>query len=56
VTAADLAAADPGRWQQLLAELDERRKRRTARRRFRRDPDAYLKELEIKLHQSRLPA
>jgi hypothetical protein len=56
VSADDLAGADRPRWRQLRAELDERRQRRTDRRRFRRDPEAYLKGLEIKLHQSRLPA
>ena len=54
VTADELAGADRQRWQQLRAELDERRQRRTDRRRFRKDPEAYLNDLEIKLHQSRL--
>jgi hypothetical protein len=56
VTADDLAGADRPRWRQLRAELDERRQRRTDRRRFRQDPENYLKGLELKLHQSRLPA
>ena len=56
VTATDLAAADPERWKQLRAELEQRRQRRVERRRFRRDPDGYLKDLENKLNQSRLPA
>jgi hypothetical protein len=56
VTADELAGADRPRWRQLRAELDERRQRRTDRRRVRQDPEAYLKGLEIKLHQSRLPA
>jgi hypothetical protein len=56
VTAADLAAADGQRWQQLRAEMEQRRQRRVERRRFRRDPDGYLKDLENKLNQSRLPA
>jgi hypothetical protein len=55
VNAADLAAADPERWQRLRAELEERRQRRVERRHFRRDPSAYLKDLENKLNQSRLP-
>jgi hypothetical protein len=55
VTADDLAGADRSRWQQLRAEWEERRQRRTDRRRFRQDADADLKDLEIKLHQSRLP-
>jgi hypothetical protein len=54
-TAADLAAADGVRWQQLRAELEQRRQRRVERRRFRRDPDRYLKDLENRLNQSRLP-
>jgi len=56
VTAADLAAADPGAWRELRAELEERRQRRVDRRRFRRDPEGYLRDLENKLNQSRLPA
>jgi hypothetical protein len=56
VTAADLAGADPTEWKRLRAELEERRQRRVDRRRFRRDPEAYLKSLENDLHQSRLPA
>ena len=55
VTAADLAAADPTEWKRLRAELEERRQRRVDRRRYRRDPEAYLKSLENDLHQSRLP-
>jgi hypothetical protein len=55
VTAADLAGADPIEWKRLRAELEERRQRRVDRRRFRRDPEAYLRCLENELHQSRLP-
>jgi hypothetical protein len=55
-TAADLAAADGERWQQRRAEMEQRRQRRVERRRFRRDPDEYLKGLENKLNQSRLPS
>jgi hypothetical protein len=54
VSAAELAGADREKWQRLRAELDERRQRRVERRRFRRDPDRYLNELENKLNQSRL--
>ena len=54
VTAEQLSGADRAAWQAKRAELDERRSRRTDRRRFRRDPDAYLNDLEHKLHQSRL--
>jgi len=56
VTAADLAGADRAAWERLRAELETRRSRRVERRRFRRDPDGYLKALENKLIQSRLPA
>lgn len=54
-TAADLAGADRVAWKRRRAELEERRKRRAERWRFRRDPDGYLKALENKLIQSRLP-
>jgi hypothetical protein len=56
VGAADLAAADRVEWKRLRAELEERRQRRVDRRRFRREPSVYLKDLENKLNQSRLPA
>jgi hypothetical protein len=56
VDAADLAAADPVHWQRLRAELEERRQRRVQRRHFRHNPCGYLKDLENKLDQSRLPA
>lgn len=56
VTTADLAGADRAAWKQLRTELEQRRERRAERWRFRRDPDGYLKALENKLIQSRLPA
>jgi hypothetical protein len=56
VTAADLQAADRKEWKRIRAELEERRERRVERRRFRRDPEMYLKALENKLIQSGLPA
>jgi hypothetical protein len=55
-TAGDLAQADRGAWQQLRRTLDERRQQRAQRGRFRRDPEAYLRQLEEKLRQSGLPA
>lgn len=55
-TAADLAAADPAAWAGLRAELDQRRERRVDHRRFRRDPDRFLRDLEASFIQSRLPA
>ena len=51
----DLIGADRERWAELRAELAERRQRRGDRRRFRRDPEAYLRLLEAKLIQSSLP-
>lgn len=56
VTATDSAGADRVAWKRSRAELETRRDRRTERRRFRRDPDGYLKALENQLIQSRLPA
>lgn len=55
VTAEQLSGADRAAWQAKRAELEQRRDRRTDRRRFRQDPDAYLRALEDKLNQSRLP-
>jgi hypothetical protein len=56
ITASELASADRAAWKQLRTELEERRERRAERWRFRRDPEGYLKALENKLNQSRLPA
>ena len=55
-TAEDLAGADRAEWTRLRQGLDERRHRRTQRRRFRRDPEGYLRRLEDLLIQSGLPA
>jgi hypothetical protein len=55
-TAADLAGADRDEWKRVRAALEVRRQRRVERRRFRRDPENYLKALENQLIQSRLPA
>ncbi len=55
VSGEDLAGADPTVWARTRAELEERRQRRTDRRRFRKDPVAYLNDLENKLIKSRLP-
>jgi hypothetical protein len=55
-TAEDLAGANRAEWKRLRQELDERRQRRTQRRRFRRDPEGYLRQLEDLLIQSGLPA
>ena len=43
---ADLGSVDRERWTELRHRLDQRRKARILRTRFRRDPDAYLAELE----------
>src|SRR5262245_52778534 len=51
----DLIAADRERWTELRAELAERRQRRVERRRFRRDPEGYVRQLEAKLIQPSLP-
>ena len=56
VEAAELAGADREEWKRVRAELEERRERRVERRRFRRNPEEYLKALENKLIQSGLPA
>jgi len=54
VTGEQLSGADRAAWRAKRAELDERRERRTDRRRFRTEPDAYLRGLETQLNQSRL--
>ena len=56
VSATELSGADRDRWRQLRAELEQRRRRRVERRPFRRGAEQYLKALEDKLYQSRLPA
>jgi hypothetical protein len=43
-------------WQQARADLDKRREARRQQRRFRRDPEVYLKQLEELLLQLRLPS
>ena len=45
-SADDLAAADISAWMALRQELDKRRHSRVLQRRFRRDPQAYLAQLE----------
>ena len=54
--AAELAKADRSRWRDLRRALEERRERRVQRARFRRDPKAFLRQLEEQLNQSGLPA
>ena len=55
VTADSITPADVDGWRALRGELDRRRDARTLRRRFRRDPDAYLRQLEQQLPQATLP-
>jgi hypothetical protein len=55
-TAEELAQADPQRRQQLREQLETRRLRRVQRRQFRRDPQAYLRDLEEKLLRLTLPS
>ena len=55
-TAVELAQADPQRRRQLHERLEKRRLRRVRRRQFRRDPQAYLRDLEEKLLKLTLPA
>ncbi len=55
-TATDLAGADWERRKELCQRLESRRKRRVQRTRFRRNPSAYLRQLENQLLQSALPS
>jgi hypothetical protein len=52
----DLGRVDYGQWQDLRRQLERRQQARTARTRFRRDPDAYLAALELQAQQPTLPA
>ena len=54
--ARELGRVDRKRWRDLRRRLEPRRQARTLRTRFRRDPEAYLAELELKACQSALPA
>ena len=55
-TAGELGRVDRQRWRDLRRRLEPRRHARTLRTRFRRDPAAYLAELERKVCQPALPA
>ena len=55
-TARDLGRADRRTWMELRRRLDGRRRARIQRCRFRRDPDAYLANLERLARQPALPA
>jgi hypothetical protein len=52
----DLEPSDPGAWRRLRAGLERRQEIRRQGRRFRRDPAAYLKELEDSLIKGTLPS
>lgn len=54
-TPEELVPRDPEKWRQLRDELQRRRGERTKHRRFRRNPEAYLRDLESKFAQSCLP-
>ena len=56
ISAEELAPTDLQKWQQKRAELGRRRRARAQQTRFRRDPEAFLRDLEDKLTQSRLPS
>ena len=53
---AALAPSDVSRWRALRSQLDERRQARVLRSRFRRDPEAYLRQLEEQLLKPTLPS
>jgi hypothetical protein len=55
-SSADLGSVDRARWNELRDRLSQKRHARILRTRFRRDPDAYLAELEQKTRQLILPA
>ena len=51
----ELVTADRMAWRALRTTLAERHQRRVERRRFRRNPERYLRQLEETLNQSGLP-
>ena len=54
--ARDLATADRRRWREVRHRLEQRRRSRVLRCRFRRDPQAFLSAIEHQLCQPALPA
>jgi hypothetical protein len=52
----ELAPAELQKWRDKREELSRRRRARAQQMRFRRNPDAFLHELEDKLTQSPLPS
>jgi hypothetical protein len=55
VSGEELAPKDVKEWRRQREQLQRRRDARTLQRRFRRDPETYLRDLESKFIQSRLP-
>jgi hypothetical protein len=55
-SAADLRPTDVAAWQALRQQLDYRHEGRRRQLRFRRDPQAYLADLEQRLISSSLPS
>lgn len=55
-TATDLRPATPAAWRTLRAALDHRHQARRCQFRFRRDPAAYLAQLEATLLKLTLPS
>ena len=51
----ELAPANLETWRTLRAGLETRRHTRALRQRFRRDPEAYLRQLEALLLKRTLP-
>ena len=51
----DLIPSDPAKWRELRSRLERRQNIWTLGRRFRKDPDAYLKSLEDTLINQTLP-
>jgi hypothetical protein len=56
IEVSDLVPSDPASWRDLRARLERRQDVRTLGRRFRQDPDAYLKSLENSLINHALPS
>lgn len=55
LSSADLQVTDVVAWRRLRAELAYRQEARRTQLRFRRDPDAYLRQLEDRLLKLSLP-
>jgi hypothetical protein len=55
VETADLIPSDVAAWRSLRGSLERRQAVRILGRRFRRDPDAYLRSLEQSLVKQTLP-